>query len=100
MVTISVHLRFSDEDSSRGKSRLEIICDVVWVSLARYLKLLRGGGQATADAEKTKNNDQNIIVTVNDVEGIFARASRCRNYIHNGKGKATILAEIRERQVE
>ena len=100
MVTISVHLRFSDEDSSRGMSRLEIICDVVWVSLARYLKLLRGGGQAAADAEKTRNADQNIIVTVNDVEGIFARASRCRKYIHNGKGKETIPGQTRERQLE
>ena len=69
MVTISVHLRFSDEDSSRGKSRLEIICDVVWVSLARYLKLFRGGGQAVADAKKIENNGQNILQTVEQREG-------------------------------
>jgi len=64
IVTISVHLRLSEEDSSLDTSRLEIICDVVWVSLATYLKLLRGGGQAVMSVRKRERVGNNMAVSV------------------------------------
>ena len=64
IVTISVHLRLSEEDSSLDTSRLEIICNVVWVSLATYLKLLRGGGHAVTNARKRERVGNNMAVSV------------------------------------
>jgi len=63
IVTISVHLRLN-EDSSPFRSRLKIICDVVWVSLTTYLKLLRGGGQAVTSARKRERVGNNIAASV------------------------------------
>jgi len=73
MVTISVHLRLSEEDSSLDTSRLEIICDVVWVSLATYLKLLRGGEQAVTNARKRKRVGNNMAVSVESCMGCFSK---------------------------
>jgi hypothetical protein len=59
-------------------SRLEIICEVVWVSLAMYLKLLRGGGQAVASARKRESDGNNMASLVEQCEGCFSELEGSR----------------------
>jgi hypothetical protein len=43
----------------------------VWVLLARYLRLLRGGGKAKANVKKRKSTKNNMLIVERGREGLL-----------------------------